>query len=169
MLIPWCCAIFNIAFSKISPYQSCLKPSKTMGCQQHKPLFPTIIPTASTLSFDEMQHKTNRDELKLASRSPAWVPCHSLPPTCPCISSTCTPQWAGRVFVLFFSWVRVLHPPPLTTCMPPCTPLHPEVKASVPLQGNQHTPSQCYPPKCHPHAPPLKPHTHMTHEACGGW
>ena len=47
--IPPCCAIFNVVFSKISLCPTHLKPSKTtMGCCQHKPLFPTILTSPST-------------------------------------------------------------------------------------------------------------------------
>jgi len=71
-LIPHLCAIFNIAFSKLSPCPTCLKPPKTtMERWQHKPLLPTFLPTASMLSFEETWHKTNGDELEPVSQSPS--------------------------------------------------------------------------------------------------
>jgi len=71
MLIPHLCTIFDIMFSKLSLCPTCLKPPKTtMERQQHKPLLPTFLPTASMLSFKETQHKTDGDKLELASQSP---------------------------------------------------------------------------------------------------
>jgi len=69
--IPHLCVIFDIAFSKLSPCPTCLKPPKTtMERWRHKPLLPTFLPTTSMLSFEETRHKTDGDELEPASRSP---------------------------------------------------------------------------------------------------
>jgi len=76
----------------------------------------------------------------------------------------------------------VLHSLPPTTHMPPCAPLHPELKAPTPSQvltnTALHTRHQITLPQSHSHrylyatlaplcTPALKPHTCMTRSACG--
>ena len=139
------------------------------GHWQHKPLFPTILTSLSTqckvkcmsptiffLCSDQSwplpppfpppacsvpkKHGTNPMGTSSSQHHGFQHECPITPYLPPARASAAHTQHDKQV-MFFFSQVRALCPPPLTTRAPPCAPLHPEVKVSVPLQGiNAHPP-----------------------------